>query len=112
MRDVGSVGPLSGWQRAHIVSAAQYVRDLARKTPGDERARAVYDGLLEVLEPSRRMARQYRERYPAAVAGSMWDARSGRERRLADRRTSDAGPAGEVDRRRAQRRSGCDRRRP
>ena len=110
MRDPGNVGPLSGWQRAHIVSAAEYVRDLARKIPGDERARAVYEGLLEVLEPSRRMARQYRERYPTTVAGSMWDQRSGRERRLADRRRTDAGPAAEADRRRAQRRSGLDRR--
>jgi hypothetical protein len=111
MRDSGPAGPLSGWQRAQIVAAAEYIRDLARKTPGDERARAVYEGLLEVLEPSRRMARQYRERYPATMSGSMWDQRSGRERRLADRRRSDAGPAVEVDRRRAQRRSGRDRRR-
>jgi hypothetical protein len=111
MNDAGSLGPLSGWQRAHIVSAAEYVRDLARKTPGDQRARAVYDGLLEVLEPSRRMARQYRERHPGSVGGSMWDKRSGRERRLTDRRSADAGPGAVVERRRAQRRSGLNRRR-
>jgi hypothetical protein len=112
MNDPGSVRPLSGWQRAHIVSAAEYVRDVARENPRDGRARAVYDGLLEVLEPSRRMARQYHERYPpSAGAGSMWDQRSGRERRLTDRRGTDAGPVLEEERRRAQRRSGADRRR-
>lgn len=110
MSDFGNVGPLSGWQRAHIVSAAEYVRDLTRRTPGDERARTVYEGLLEVLEPSRRMARQYRERHPASAGGSMWDQRSGRQRRLADRRAADAGPAVQTERRRAQRRSGLDRR--
>ena len=111
MSEPGNVRPLGGWQRAYIVSAAEYVRDLARKAPGDARARAVYEGLLEVLEPSRRMARQYRERYLTTMAGSMWDQRSGRERRLADRRATDAGPAVEVERREAQRRSGGDRRR-
>lgn len=111
MSDPGNVRPLGGWQRAYIVSAAEYVRDVARRTPGDERARAVYEGLLEVLEPSRRMARQYRERHPTTMTGSMWDQRSGRERRLADRRTADAGPAGQIERREAQRRSGGDRRR-
>src|SRR5688572_29035311 len=111
MSDPGSVRPLGGWQRAYIVSAAEYVRDLARKTPGDERARAVYEGLIEVLEPSRRMARQYRERHPTTIVGSMWDQRSGRERRLADRRSTHAGPAVEIERREAQRRSGGDRRR-
>lgn len=104
-------GPMSGWQRAHIVSALEYMRDLARTTPNDQRARAVYEGLLEVLEPSRRMARQYRERHPESGGGSMWDQRSGRERRLADRRAADAGPGALGERRGAQRRSGLDRRR-
>jgi hypothetical protein len=107
MNDLGS---LSGWQRARIVSAAEYVRDLARRAPGDDRARAVYEGLLEVLEPSRRMARQYRERHPASIMGSMWDKRSGYDRRVTDRRQADGGPAVPAERRRAQRRSGLDRR--
>jgi hypothetical protein len=111
MSDPGSVRPLSGWQRAYIVSAAEYLRELARGRPGEQRAQAVYEGLLEVLEPSRRMTRQYHERYPTTRVGSMWDQRSGRERRIADRRAADAGPAVTMERRRAPRRSGCDRRR-
>ena len=111
MSDTEMVRPVIGWQRAHILSAAQYVRELALKSPGDQRARAVYQGLLEVLEPTRRVARAYHERREApAIHGSMWEQRSGRDRRVSDRRTMDAPPPAGGDRRGAQRRSGRDRR--
>ena len=111
MADSGAPRSLTGWQRAQVLSAAQYVRELALRAPGDERARAVYEGLLEVLEPTRRVARQYREQHEAAaVRGSMWDQRSGRDRRAADRRMMDATPPAGGERRGPQRRSGRDRR--
>ena len=103
--------PLTGWQRAHVLSAAEYLRERAARTPGDKRARAVYEGLLEVLEPTRHVARQYREQHdPATIGGSMWDQRSGRDRRVSDRRMMDTPPAAGGERRGAQRRSGRDRR--
>lgn len=101
---------LIGWQRAHVLSAAQYLRDVTLKTPGDDRARAVYEGLLDVLEPARRVARQHGERH-APAAGSMWDRRSGDERRHGDRRTHQS-PGVKNERRRADRRGGRDRRNP
>lgn len=111
MADSGITRPLTGWQRAHVLSAAEYVRDHAEKSPGDAKARAVLAGLLEVLEPTRHLARQYREhRHRPTAAGSMWDQRSGRERRLSDRRQIGVGlPAG-GERRRTERRGGHDRR--
>ena len=102
---------LTGWQRAYVLSAAQYVRDIALRTPHDERARAVYAGLLEVLEPTRRVVREHREqRQTLRATGSMWDQRSGGERRLADRRALGGRPSDGVERRTAERRSGRDRR--
>ena len=109
MMDSGVTRPLTGWQRAHVLSAAQYVRELLHKTPEDLKARSVYDGLLEVLEPTRRLARQHREQAPASY-GSMWEQRSGRERRAGERRLFDIGPADGRERRRAQRRNGRERR--
>jgi hypothetical protein len=71
----------------------------------------VHDGLLEVLEPVRYLARRHREQRAIAYAASMWERRSGTERRVAERRRTDAGPTGADEQRRAQRRSGRDRRR-
>ena len=111
MSDSDTVRPLTGWQRAHILTAAHYVRDLLVTTPDNQRARVVYEGLLEVLEPTRRVLRQYREQRQApAAGGSMWEQRSGRERRLGDRRKAEQNPPPATQRRRAQRRSGRDRR--
>ena len=103
---------LTGWQRAYVLLAAQYIREIVLKAPGDTKARAIYEALLEVLEPTRRMARQYRERRSAsAAAGSMWDARSGYDRRVTDRRAP-ATFLPERERRQNERRSGRDRREP
>ena len=84
MSDSGVARPITGWQRANVLAAAQYLRELIVKTPGDARGRAVYEGLLEVLEPSRRVTRQQREMAEAARAAvRVREQRSGRERRLA-----------------------------
>jgi hypothetical protein len=113
------------WQRANIVAAINFLRDLMSQGHPDPRARAVYEGLLEVLEPARRVARQQRELAHAArqAAGPLPDGpprerrsgverRSGRDRRSGqDRRQMDLGPPGGVERRSGQeRRTGRDRR--
>jgi hypothetical protein len=111
MGDSGILRPLTGWQRANVLAAAQHIRELIVKTPEDTKARAVYDGLLEVLEPARRVARQQREMAEAAKAAvRIREMRSGRERRTSDRRQVHAGPPGGQERRRGERRSGRDRR--
>ncbi len=107
MADSGILRPLTGWQRANVLAAAQHIRELIVKTPDDTKARAVYDGLLEVLEPARRVARQQRELADAAKAAvRVRELRSGRERRAAERRRVSVGPPGGQDRRRGERRSG------
>jgi hypothetical protein len=111
MSDSGIMRPLTGWQRANVLAAAQYVRELLLKTPTDLKGRAVYEGLLEVLEPARRVARQQREMADAAKAAArIREQRSGRERRASDRRVVNAGAPRSGERRRAERRSGRDRR--
>ncbi len=72
------------WQRANIMAVAGYLREVLAQEPGNARVQTLYDGLLEVMEPARRALRQQR-----ALAG--------------------AAPEG-LERRRAQRRAGCDRR--
>lgn len=123
---------LGGWQRANIVAAANYLREKIAAGANDPRTRAVYEGLLEVLEPTRRLARQQREMAEAtkaaavqkATAKPVGDRRAGLERRAArdrrasaDRRKQNLGPPGGIerravrDRRAAQaRRTGRDRR--
>ena len=111
MSDPGMTRPLTGWQRANVLAAAQYVRDLLLKTPTDLKGRAVYEGLLEVLEPTRRVARQQREMAEAAKAAvRIREQRSGRERRASERRKVNLGAPGAGERRRSDRRSGRDRR--
>lgn len=111
MSDSGIMRPLTGWQRANVLAAAQYIRELLLKTPADAKGRAVYDGLLEVLEPARRVSRQQREMAESAKAAArIREQRSGRERRAADRRKVSLGPPASGERRRGERRSGRDRR--
>jgi hypothetical protein len=96
------------WQRANIQSAASYLREVLARG-ADPRAKAAYEGLLDVLDPERRAARPQRE--PAAVPlQAARECRTTRERRAAERRRmSLRSPTGE-ERRRAERRTGRDRR--
>ena len=72
---------LTPWQRANILGALNYLKELARTK--DPRAETMAQGLVEVLEPSRRTIRLQREAAQAAAAG----AAAGRERRAkSDRR--------------------------
>jgi len=87
------------WQRANIMAAANYFREALSRSPGDLQLKALYEGLLEVLDPSRRTQRHQRESVIAATAAQAEprdkDRRSGR-----DRRHVDVGPPGGVERRR------------
>ena len=101
---------MSGWQRANVLAAAQYLRDIVTRKPDDVKVHAVYEGLLEVLEPARRTIRQQRELSEAARLSVMSrEKRAGSERRRGDRRRVNLGsPGGE--RRQGERRARPDRR--
>ena len=108
---VGSPTPMAGWQRANVLAAAQYLRDIVSRTPDDLKAQSVYQGLLEVLEPARRAIRQQRELSEAARSSvTMREKRAGMERRRIERRRVNLGPPAGVERRKTERRSGRDRR--
>jgi len=107
---LGSSTVMSGWQRANVLAAAQYLRDVVAGRPGDAKAQTVYEGLLEVLEPARRTIRQQRELTEAARLSVMSrEKRNGAERRRGDRRRVNLGSAG-GERRKTHRRTGRDRR--
>jgi len=100
------------WQRANIQAAASYLRQVIAKS-SDARAKLVYEGLLDVLDPARRTARLQRER--AAVAASVpvpaaRERRATHERRNLDRRKADVGSPTGAERRQRDRRTGRDRR--
>jgi hypothetical protein len=92
---------LTPWQRANILGALNYLKNIGRSGQSPQ-VLALAQGLMEVLEPSRRTIRIQREAAHAATAG----AQSGRERRIrnADRRRQAIPHSG------PERRSGRDRR--
>jgi len=107
---VGISTPMTGWQRASVLAAAQYLRDVVTRKPDDTKAQAIYQGLLEVLEPARRTIRQQRELSEAARASvTLREKRAGTERRRTDRRRVNLGPPA-VERRKTERRNGRERR--
>jgi hypothetical protein len=105
------------WQFERIHSAASYMRD--RIAAGDDgpRTRAIYAGLLEVLDPARREARIEREMAAAAKTAAAIaikaerERRAGQRRRNADRRRTRLGSPTAVDQRTSERRTRRDRRR-
>jgi hypothetical protein len=105
---------LQGWQRANVVAAANCIREQIARTPEDPKLRAAYEGLLDLLDPSRILARRQRELADAArqAATAVKNERRTTERRKGDRRRLNLGPPSPsgVERRRADRRSGNDRR--
>ena len=104
---------LHPWQRANILAAANYLKDLGASSRGTTRGEAIYQGLLEVLDPARHVARLQREMASAAKAAANMgqDRRAGKDRRRrSDRRVVNLGwPKGER-RTGTDRRSGSDRR--
>jgi hypothetical protein len=104
---------LQGWQRESIMAAAAFVREKYGNPPSDARAKLVHDGLLEVLDPSRRAVRLQREMSEAARAAALTakQERRAADRRRLERRKANAGPpAGTPERRAKERRAGVDRR--
>jgi hypothetical protein len=103
------------WQRANIQAAVTYLREQMKSASTDARAKIVYEGLLEVLEPARRTVRLQREATEAASAVPIAVTRDRRQRverrDRADRRLVNLGPPGGVERRKGDRRGGAERRR-
>jgi hypothetical protein len=103
------------WQRSSIEAAAAYLRELVEAGATDYRTRNVYEGLLDVLDPTRYATRLRRAAAADAAAAIMHGARDRRsrlERRgHTDRRLVNLGPLAAGERRSGQeRRTGIDRR--
>jgi hypothetical protein len=103
------------WQQANIQAAAAYLRERIALGATDARTKAVYEGLLDVLDPPRRATRLQREAALARAAvpvHAQRDRRTSIERRTQrDRRLVNLGPPGGVERRTTpERRIGRDRR--
>ena len=103
------------WQRASIQAAASYLRERISQGDDDRKTKAIYEGLLEVLDPTRRATRVQRELAAAAKAAvTVQEARDRRaladRRRHQDRRKANAGSPTGVERRRGVDRRARDRR--
>jgi len=104
------------WERVHVQNAASYLRERIGAGEADAKTKAVYEGLLEVLEPRRRTLRLQREAAEAAKASvpvhAARERRTTMDRRSYDeRRQANLGPPSGVERRKGRdRRSGRDRR--
>ena len=72
---------LTPWQRTNIIAALSYLRDIGRLGQNPQ-PQLLAQGLMEVLDPSRRTIRLQREAARSASAG----AQSGHERRIRERR--------------------------
>jgi hypothetical protein len=104
---------VNAWERANIHAAASYLRERMAQGAIDAKTKAVYEGLLEVLDPTRRTTRVQRElasAAKAAVAAPVSRERRAAERRREDRRKANLGSPTGVERRNTERRSGRDRR--
>lgn len=103
------------WERASIEAAAAYLREMIEAGATDVRTQSVYEGLLDVLDPTRHASRIQKAVSADAVAAVMHGLRERRarvERRgHADRRLINLGPAAGGERRlRPDRRQVPDRR--
>ena len=105
----------SPWQQANIQSAASYLRERIAQGATDPKTRAIYEGLLDVLDPPRRATRLQREMAAAAKAAvtvkAAAERRAAERRRREDRRKLNLGsPTGPERRAGIDRRAGRDRR--
>jgi hypothetical protein len=106
---------VTAWERANIQAAASYLRERMTQGALDAKTKAVYEGLLEVLDPTRRTARVQREL--SAASKSAVTVQANRQRRAAaerrrqgDRRKLNLGSPTGTERRSVDRRTGRDRR--
>jgi len=80
---------LQGWQRTNVIAATECFRDQIARAPDDSKLRAAYEGLLDLLDPSRLLARKYREQADAAREAApvlKAERRKGERRTIKDRR--------------------------
>ena len=98
------------WQRANITAAAAFLREVLAREPDNIRVKVLHDGLLDVIDPTRRVLRQQREL--ATVAGIAKQRRAAERRAARERREINQGPSGPERRAGKERRSGRDRRTP
>jgi hypothetical protein len=89
---------MTTWQRSNILAALNFLKDVGRV---NRQASSLAQGLMEVLEPSRRTIRLQREAAQAATAGAQAgrERRVGRERRAASNRRKQQIPFEGPDRR-------------
>jgi hypothetical protein len=102
-------------ERSSIEAAAAYLREMIEAGANDMRTRSVYEGLLDMLDPTRhaiRIQNAVSSDAAAAIINAARDRRSRIDRRgHTDRRLINLGPAADGERRAGQdRRSGTDRR--
>lgn len=101
---------LDPWQRQAVLAAAAFLREHFG-TGANPRAKAVHDGLLEVVEPNRRAVRLQREMSKSVDAAAAVVRASGHERRRgADRRVEHRGAPMGIERRGRARRASTSRR--
>ena len=103
------------WERSAIEAAAAYLREMIEAGANDPRTQSVYDGLLDVLDPTRHATRIQRAAAAdaaAAIMHGMRDRRSRVERRgHTERRLINLGPGAAGERRTGHdRRGGAERR--
>lgn len=101
---------LQGWQRTNVIAAANCLREQISRMPEDQKLRGAYEGLLDLLDPSRLLLRKQREQKEMAdaarhAATAIKNERRAAERRAADRRKVSLGPPRGFERRNAERRS-------
>ena len=106
---------MTSWEKANIQAAASYLRERMTQGVIDAKTKAVYQGLLDVLDPTRRAARIQREMSTAARSAVTVQANRQRRaaaerRRQEDRRKENLGNPAGAERRRVDRRTGRDRR--
>ena len=96
---------LTPWQRTHIIAALSYLKDIGRIGQNPQ-PQLLAQGLMEVLEPSRRTIRLQREAAQSAASGAQsgHELRTRERRRASDRRRQAIAYSG------PDRRSGRDRR--
>jgi hypothetical protein len=103
------------WQSTNVQAAAGYMRERIAAGDSSARTKAIYDGLLEVLDPTRRATRVQREMAAATKIAAAAAVKAERDRRAAERRGQDrrrinlGNPTG-VERRIDNRRGGNERR--
>ena len=91
------------WERASIEAAAAYLREMIEAGATDVRTQSVYEGLLDVLDPTRHATRIQKAIAADAAAAIQYGIRERRaridRRGHSDRRLINLGPAAGGERR-------------